>query len=54
MRIVSILAVLAIVAYFTHCKTLGAAILLFLFGCALLGIREAAVDLASRVDIWWR
>lgn len=54
MRVVSILAVLAIVAWFTHCRTLGAVILLFLFGCALYGLSEYVFDVASKADIRWR
>lgn len=51
MRIVSILAVLAILAYFTHSKTLGAVILLFIVGCALFGLSDFVFDLASKADI---
>lgn len=54
MRVVSILAVLAIVTWFTHCKTLGVGIILFLFGCALFGFSEFVFDVASKADIWWR
>lgn len=54
MRVVSIIAVLAIVAWFTHCRTFGAVIFLFLFGCALFGLGEFVFDVASKADIRWR
>lgn len=54
MRVVSIIAVLAIVAWFANCRTLGAGIFLFLFGCALYGLSEYVFDVASKADIRWR
>lgn len=54
MRIVSVLAVLAIVAWFANCRTLGSAIALLLFGCTLQGLSEFVFYLASNGDFRWR